>query len=661
MKTNQQPISSPIKPSPVLALSQFNSGNGTKVDPYEIFTINQLKTFRSNLSAYNSFFRLSSNLTFQPSDYDDSAKGWLPIGNATNQFTGSFDGMGFTIRNLWVNRTTEDYIGLFGFNNGIIKNLRLDGIEVLVGIRGGGLVGYNEGVVSNVNTTSTVISTGESGIAGGVIGENRGNVTKLSSFATVMTTGSSGTTGGLIGRNRGKVIDSSASGSVTANYKATGGLIGENFGYVNTSYSISDVSVSGENGDAGGLVGQNSGTLHETYAISTLNVTRFGAGLAAYSSGIVSNSYAFTYTLTSLHEDGGGGGLVGINTGEIVNSSAITNISTNSPLTGGLVGQNFGTVKTSYSVSNVTTTSSGGGFIGTNSGEVYSCFALGNLRVAKGAGGLVSYNSGSLNTSYASVSIQSIDPFANIGGLVGTNVGSTFDSYYDATVSELVDFGKGTPKFTSDLKTNQELYSTWDTTNIWKLENNSYPKLVFFKLPKVTSMDNINFPIETQNSIANWVITARSGEIGLFQIKVNDILADSGTWNILPHETTTVIPFYIPANFSVPSVPSDKNYLITVIITDVVGNQVMNSITSIIEGIMTNFPTSVPTSIPVTNTSLTNVPSSSTEFSRMNTTSISQEFLNPLDILLLVSISVIVASLSISVILLRKKKLKKIS
>ncbi|MBV5331097.1 hypothetical protein JZU69_01505, partial [bacterium] len=39
---------------------------------------------------------------------------FVPIGDATTNFTGVFDGLGHTVSNLTINRPTTDYVGLFG-------------------------------------------------------------------------------------------------------------------------------------------------------------------------------------------------------------------------------------------------------------------------------------------------------------------------------------------------------------------------------------------------------------------------------------------------------------------------------------------------------------------------------------------------------------------
>lgn len=72
-------------------------------------------------------------------DWDaEDQKGFSPIGNGT-KFTGSYDGQGYIITNLYISRDDEDNVGLFG-HIGIgakITNLHLEDANV-IGKRGSG-------------------------------------------------------------------------------------------------------------------------------------------------------------------------------------------------------------------------------------------------------------------------------------------------------------------------------------------------------------------------------------------------------------------------------------------------------------------------------------------------------------------------------------------
>jgi hypothetical protein len=97
----------------------------------------------------------------------NGGKGWQSIGT----FTGSFDGQGYEIRDLFINRPDEPDVGLFGLvdDGGIIKNVILVTATVTGEESMGDLVGYNVGTVSNCYSTGSV--TGD-GYVGGLVGMN---------------------------------------------------------------------------------------------------------------------------------------------------------------------------------------------------------------------------------------------------------------------------------------------------------------------------------------------------------------------------------------------------------------------------------------------------------------------------------------------------------
>ena len=202
----------------------------------------------------------------------NQGKGWQPIGNIANKFTGSFDGQGYEIRDFSINRLNEYYIGLFGFvaDEGVIQdigvvNATVNGQTFVGGLVGftrgtvsnsycindvmgqgviGGLVGWNiEGTISNSYSSGNV--TGESQV-GGLLGSNEGGSVSYS-YSTSSVTGSSGA-GGLVGINsEGTVSNSYSTGSVSGTTEV-GGVVGENSGYVsNTHYNYDEVLINGEN------------------------------------------------------------------------------------------------------------------------------------------------------------------------------------------------------------------------------------------------------------------------------------------------------------------------------------------------------------------------------------------------------------------------------
>ena len=200
----------------------------------------------------------------------NQGKGWEPIGwgywvstwfgakEVGEIFKGSFDGQGYEIRDLYINRD-GGLVGLFGFvskggiitGGGIIKNVALINATVTIGETAGGPVGLHEDTVKclDVGTVDAV---------GRLVGYNGGTVSNC--YATGNVTGG-WNVGGLVGRNDGTVSNCYAMGNVTGDWDV-GGLAGSNWGTVRNSYST--CSVNGKS-DVSGLVGYNTGTVSNSF------------------------------------------------------------------------------------------------------------------------------------------------------------------------------------------------------------------------------------------------------------------------------------------------------------------------------------------------------------------------------------------------------------
>ncbi len=195
----------------------------------------------------------------------DGGRGWQPIGNHEEQFTGTFDGQGYFISGVFINRPDEVYVGLFGYVGvgGVVTDVDLSHMGVSGHEAVGGLVGSNEGMVLDCGATGSV--TG-SQYVGGLTGINIGSVGRSYSNGSATGTGNL-YVGGLVGWNDGTVTNSCSLSSVTG-YNVIGGLVGLNSGSVDESYSVGRVMGIGQylNGaPVGGLVGQNEGTVSNSF------------------------------------------------------------------------------------------------------------------------------------------------------------------------------------------------------------------------------------------------------------------------------------------------------------------------------------------------------------------------------------------------------------
>ena len=252
-----------------LSNTLFEDGFGTSVNPYKITNWTQLQNINnSNILTQNYYFNLLNNLSSSTSDYTNLASntangglGWNTIGNNTSEFNGTFDGLGFTISNLYINRPSQDYVGLFGYiKNATIKNIGLNNVDIRGFSYVGGLVGYNDfGTISKSYATGSVSGTHT---VGGLVAYNwYGTISN--SYASGNVIAQDYLAGGLVGANRGGTIENSyATGNVTGQ-SGVGGLVGENFyGTIKNSYASGNVT--GQNG-VGGLVGDHDGTISNSF------------------------------------------------------------------------------------------------------------------------------------------------------------------------------------------------------------------------------------------------------------------------------------------------------------------------------------------------------------------------------------------------------------
>ncbi|MGM9597982.1 MAG: bacterial Ig-like domain-containing protein [Eubacteriales bacterium] len=88
---------------------------------------------------------------------------WSPIGTVENPFRGIVDGNGNTVSGLTITKTTNGVAGLFGYNNGTIRNLTVSG-GINADASGstdniayiGGIAGYNAGVIDTCRNMVTI-------------------------------------------------------------------------------------------------------------------------------------------------------------------------------------------------------------------------------------------------------------------------------------------------------------------------------------------------------------------------------------------------------------------------------------------------------------------------------------------------------------------------
>ncbi len=245
---------------------QFAGGNGSIDSPYLIETAYQLANVRL-VPAFHFLQVADINLGVPPWS---EGEGWVPIGTSnTDSFRGSYDGNGYSINYLYINRPGEERQGLFGTARfALLKNVTLVQADIVAAGFAGILAGsLRDTTVENCTVSGGV--TASDNFAGGLVGY-ASNSLLSNSYSNCIVNGSN-YAGGLLGQSLSAVIDNcQTEGSVTGN-NSVGGLIGRAHAYSYTNNSNSFSTVSG-NSRVGGLIGDNSRSiLINSYSNSVVN------------------------------------------------------------------------------------------------------------------------------------------------------------------------------------------------------------------------------------------------------------------------------------------------------------------------------------------------------------------------------------------------------
>ena len=250
----------------------FCGGDGSFEAPYLICNAAALDAVREKLLQPNvQHFKLTQDIDLEPYLAEGGAgyakwgeDGWSPIGSQSIPFKDVFDGDGYEITGLWINRPSEDYQALIGYTKNVGSAIRNLGVHIASeGITGNQYVAGIAGDVSNTVITNCYVTGGKVSAelyAGGIAGRltsatisycyTNCNVSVANTIGCQMaggiaadiqnaslitdcyTTGNiSGniTIGGIAGRiqhDNTKVLRCYATGNVSGNATQIGGIVG---------------------------------------------------------------------------------------------------------------------------------------------------------------------------------------------------------------------------------------------------------------------------------------------------------------------------------------------------------------------------------------------------------------------------------------------------
>lgn len=229
------------------------AGDGSEGDPYQISSLNNLYWITQDKSRWSLHYKQMCDINAL--NTGAMVFGFLPIGDENIQFSGSYDGQGYEISNLLIDRVPDDYIGLFGCADGAtIDNVHLNDCVISGEYFVGGLIGLaNDCEVSECSAHGFRLACGK---LGGLIGTTNINTTidKCHSSGTVLASEfNANYSGGLVGMNSNSAITQSYSTISVFTYEKAGGFVGATI-----NSTILDCyctgSVSASNNGAGGFV-----------------------------------------------------------------------------------------------------------------------------------------------------------------------------------------------------------------------------------------------------------------------------------------------------------------------------------------------------------------------------------------------------------------------
>jgi len=440
----------------VPALSSVASamtGAGTEGDPYIIGDVTDLQAMNDSRAAW---YRLGGDIDASATSGWNANAGFVPIGDLAVGFTGNFNGMGFSVTDLFVDRDSTDFQGLIGRSAG--------------------------GVVTSVTVFGTI--TGSS-YTGGVVGSNESGT--ISDCAASVTVTGSYYAGGVAGRNygTGAISDCSSTGTITISANSSGGIAGYSEGSVVDCSSVATVA-----GDrAGGVVGLNGtgGIVSSSSSSGAVSGADYIGGVVGWNNIATVTSCSATGSVTGT--DDYAGGVIGRDSGSVTlcfSSATVIGVT----LVGGVSGQTAGTVTSCYASSTVTGRGAVGGVIGRiDVGVVTDCFSTGDVYRSSGenatVGGCVGTNNrGTLSRCYSTGNVYytgATDPTDK--GFYGTIVEGDdllmAYNFWDSTVSNQATGPEvyATLKTTTQMK-QEATFTTWDFTDVWWItESQTYPQL----------------------------------------------------------------------------------------------------------------------------------------------------------------------------------------
>ncbi|MDD3080028.1 MAG: T9SS type A sorting domain-containing protein [Paludibacter sp.] len=218
------------------------TGIGTAAAPYTVSTLAHLQFIALQVKY------IGSGYFIQVCDIDasetaastyNSGAGFASISG----FSGNYNGNGYVITGLYINRSSTDNVGLFGSMSGTVERLGITNATINGGNNVGAIVGNNTGSINLCYCSGSVVNG--TSYVGGLSGFNNGTISNCFSFVQVTATN---IVGGFAGYNANSVTNCYSTGNVVGS-SDIGGFVGYNTATITSCYY--DNSTSGCLSDPG--------------------------------------------------------------------------------------------------------------------------------------------------------------------------------------------------------------------------------------------------------------------------------------------------------------------------------------------------------------------------------------------------------------------------
>ena len=439
------------------------------------------------------------------------AEGFTPIGvDETICFKGTFDGQNNTLYHVQIASKEKQNVGLFGYLDGSIKQLKLEqgnisGDNLILDLYMGAFCGLNNGTIQNCYNIDTVVTTKNAkqyARGGGIAGRSYGMITSCYNKGSVLSAGNATDSvqlAGIVTENRttGKVSNCINEGNIKANSITSdniysGGIIAYSEAVCENSYNTGIIEASGESNlvCSGGIAasnGNSTGLMKNCYNIGKINVS--GTGTVLRAGGACGNLVGQVINCYNLGEIS----IIPEATGDYIQAGGIATNSTNK----GVIINSFnkGSIRVQGGTKDRIYLA---GICGYFPGKMINCYNQGDLivsdltaKISIQMGGLIGStdSEGSANNCYTTGKIMktNVTGTAYVGQMFGINGNeTTSNSYY--MQGEYPGIGTGptigtsmtkeqmkASTFLEALNNNLNSSETEEPLARWKQNENEYP------------------------------------------------------------------------------------------------------------------------------------------------------------------------------------------